>query len=139
MPTAATTTAGIATAAMGADETITDAVAVAVVVAVVAMITEDPLGARVGAVTRAKEVTGRAATTAATGQAEEAMEVVDTVVGTEAPARGAGPGEAQPLLEWRTPLERLRCYFDRVDSGARCKKLHTFGVPNGTLFCDFFR
>ena len=77
---------------------------VAVVVAVVAMITEDPLGARVGAVTRAKEVTGRAATTAATGQAEEAMEVVDTVVGAEAPARGAEEkgATATPRVEHTT-------------------------------------
>ena len=33
----------------------------------------------------------------------------------------------------------LSGYFDRVDSGAGYKKLHTFGVLNETPFCDFSR
>ena len=62
----------------------------AVVVAVVAVVTEAPPGARVGVSTRVEAVAEMEAPTGATEEAEEAMEVVHMVVGTEAPARGSG-------------------------------------------------
>ena len=45
---------------------------------------------------------------------------------------GATGPEAFALL-----LRLLSGHFDRVDSGAGYKKLHTFGVPNGTTFFLF--
>ena len=46
----------------------------------------------------------------------------------------ASASEAFALL-----LRLLSGHFDRVDSGAGYKKLHTFGVPKGTPFCYFSR
>ena len=40
----------------------------------------------------------------------------------------------------RLPLLRLpSSHFDRTDSRTRYKKLHIFGVPYGTPFCEFSR
>ena len=47
---------------------------------------------------------------------------------------GASGPEAFALF-----LRLLSGHFDRVGLGAGCKKLHTFGVPNGTPFRDFSR
>ena len=68
------------------------------------MASEAPLGARAGAATRAEAATGMATTTAATEEAEEVMEVADTVVGEEAPARAAGArgGTATPRVACTT-------------------------------------
>ena len=67
--------------------TVAEAVVVAELVAVVAIATEAPPGARAGAATPAEA--GMAATTAAREEGEEGMKVVVTVVGEEAPARAA--------------------------------------------------
>ena len=53
---------------------------------------------------------------------------------SQALENGALGPEAFTLL-----LQLLSGDFDRVDSGAGYKKLHTFGVPNGTPFRDFSR
>ena len=74
----------------GGGTTVAEVAAVAVVATVVAMTTEAPPGARVGTATRAEATAWGAATTAATKEVEEAMEVLDTVVGAETPARAAG-------------------------------------------------
>ena len=76
---------------MGADAIVAEAMAATAVVAGVTMATEAPPGARVGSVTRAKAAAGMAATEAATEEAGKAMEVVDTVVGAQAPPEGS-PG-----------------------------------------------
>ena len=80
------------------------ALVVAGVIAVLAMASEAPLGARAGAATRAEAAAVMAATTAATEEAEEVMEVADTVVGEEAPVRAAGArrGTATPRVERTT-------------------------------------
>ena len=36
-------------------------------------------------------------------------------------------------------LRLLNTHFDNTDTGACYAKLHSFGVPNGTPFCDFSR
>ena len=47
-------------------------------------------------------------------------------------AGGASGPEAFTLL-----LRLLMAHFDRVDTGEGCTMLHTFGMCNGTPFCDF--
>ena len=47
---------------------------------------------------------------------------------------GATRPEACTLL-----LRLLSSHFGRTDSGAGYKKLHTFGVPSETPFCEFSR
>ena len=53
-------------------------------------------------------------------------------------SRALAAGSTGP--EAFTPLLRLLSnYFDRTDTVASYTKLHDFGVPNGTPFCDFSR
>ena len=51
---------------------------------------------------------------------------------TRALQDGAAGPEAFDLF-----LLLLNSHFDHAESGAGYKKLHTFGMPNGTPFCEF--
>ena len=85
-PVAGATTAGAATAEVGADATVAEAV----LAAEVAVDAEAPPDAWMGLTTQVETAAEMVARTTAMEEAEEAMEVVDTVVGAEAPARAAG-------------------------------------------------
>ena len=97
---AGATTAGAATAEVGADATVAEAVVAAEVV----VDTDAPPDARMGLTTQLETAEEMAAPTTAMEGAEEAEEVVDMVVGAEAPARGAWEREATatPRVEGTT-------------------------------------